>query len=202
MCPAPPARTVPSMGFLDKAMKAATIAREQIDEVREVHALARHRPEAGPAAGLDGHEEQVVARALALGAPDPFALLSLEEASLVAGVPLGGPRLAYGDDTIGVSYAATGPRQRRWSVEVQAFHAINDDTRFDPAVHWHTFVAEHVSEDGRPVPGLGDAAIARDTDVFVLAEPLLFFTTVRLPDGAPATDRAIDAARRVLERLR
>jgi hypothetical protein len=187
------------MGFLDKAMRAATVAKDQIDDLRDMRATAQHRPAAMSAP--DPHEEQVLARALALGAPEPYALLSLEEASEIAGVPLGGPRLVYGDDTIGVGYAASGPRQRYWSVEVQAFHAIDDDTAFDAAVHWHTYLAEIIRDDGHAIGDLGDAAIARDGEVFVLAGPLLFFTTVRLPDGAPATDHALRAARRVLTRL-
>jgi hypothetical protein len=187
------------MGFLDKAVRAATAAKDQIDEMRDLRATAQHRP--AIATAPDPHEEQVLARALELGAPEPYALLSLEEASEIAGVPLGGPRLVYGDDTIGVGYSASGPRQRHWSVEVQAFHAIDDDTVFDAAVHWHTYLAEIVSDDGVAVHDLGDAAIARDGEAFVLAGPLLFFATVRLPDGAPATDHALRAARRVLTRL-
>src|SRR3954468_11795892 len=42
---------------------------------------------------------------------------------------------------------------------------------------------------------------ARDGEASVLAGPLLFFTTVRLCDSAPATDHAIRAAQRVLTRL-
>jgi hypothetical protein len=186
------------MGFLDKAMKAATLAREQIGEVREVHALARHRPEPAPAA-LDDHEVGVVERALALGAPPPTALLTAEEASEIAGVPLGGPHLVYGDDTIGVRFTATGPRQQRWSVEVQAFHASGDDTRFDAREHWHGFVAEHVAGNGgTPVGDLGDAALARDGEVFVLAGPLVFFATVTPATGSA---QAVATARRVLARL-
>jgi hypothetical protein len=195
----PRARTFAAMGLLDKALRAAGAAKTQIDELRDVHATAQHRPAA--TAPPDEHEERVLARALELGAPEPYALLSLEEACEIAGVPLGGPRLVYGDDTIGVGYSASGPRQRHWSVEVQAFYAIDDDTHFDAAVHWHTYLAEIISDDGQAVPGLGDAAIARDGEVFVLAGPLLFFTTVRLPDGQPATDHAIRAARQVLQRL-
>lgn len=195
MRPRRPAPTVRPMGFMDKALKAAVAARDQLEE-------ARHRPEVPTAP--DEHEQRVLARAVALGAPDPYALLSLEEASDVVGVPLGGPRLTYADDTIGVQYAATGPRHRRWSVEVQAFYAVDEDTPFDAAVHWHTFVAEHVGgNDGVPVDGLGDAALAREGEVYVLAGPLLFFTTVRVPD-APAPDitqQAIDVARRVITRL-
>ena len=187
------------MGFLDKAMRAATAAKDQIDDLRDHRAATQHRP--GAVTAPDEHEERVLTRALQLGAPEPYALLSLEEACEIAGVPLGGPRLVYGDDTIGVGYSATGPRQRHWSVEAQAFHAIDDDAPFDAAVHWHTYLAEVLADDGHPLGDLGDAAIARENEVFVLAGPLLFFTTVRLPDGAPATDHALRAARRVLTRL-
>jgi hypothetical protein len=189
------------MGFLDKAMRAATVAKDQLAEVRDVHATAQHRPAAATTPGE--HEQRVLARALELDAPEPWALLSVEEASEIVGVPLGGPQLTYGDDTIGVRYAATGPRQRSWSAEVQAFHALDEDTRYDAAEHWHTYLAPHVSDDGWPVGGLGDAAIARDGEVFVLGGPLLFFATVRLPDGATAlaTEQAIAVAHQVLTRV-
>lgn len=187
------------MGFLDKALRAATAAKDQIDEVRELRASTQHRPV--EATALDEHEEHVLARARELGAPDPFWLLSVEEASEVVGVPLGGPRITYGDDTIGVAFAADGPKQRRWSVEVQAFHAGHEDDDFDAVLHWHHYVAEHVIDDGWPVAGLGDAAIARDGEVFVLADPLLFWVTVRTPDGTRTTDQAIAAARQTLTRL-
>jgi hypothetical protein len=185
------------MGFLDKALKAATLAKGQLDEVREVHALARHRPDATPAA-LTDHERDVVERALALGAPPPTALLTLEEACEIAAVPLGGPHLVYGDDTIGVRFSATGTRRQRHGVEVQAFHAPDHETPFDAHEHWHGFVAEHVAGNGGlPVPGLGDAALQRDGEAYVLAGPLLLFTTVTPADEA--TPVAI--ARRVLQRL-
>lgn len=194
MCARGPVPTVRPMSFMDKALKAAAVARDHLDE-------ARHRP--APALAPDEHERQVLRRALALGAPDPTALLSLEEATHVAGVPLGGPRLTCSDDAIGVEYAATGPRQRRWSVEVQAFHAPDDDAPYDAAVHWHTFVAPHVGENGGvALRDLGDAALARDGEVYVLAEPLLFSVTVRRPDDPAPTRQAIDAARQVLTRLR
>lgn len=184
------------MGILDKAMKAATLAKEQIDEVREVHAIARHRPE--EAAQLSDHERNAVERAIALGAPDPTALLTLEEASAIAGVPLGGPHLVHGEDSIGVRFSATGARHQRWSVEVQAFHAPDEETRFDAYEHWHGFVAEHVAgNDGLPVTGLGEAALQREGELYVLAGPLLFFATVTPADGAVAAE----TARAVLRRL-
>lgn len=203
MCPGARGRSVAAMGFLDRAMKAATVAREQIEEVREVHALARHRPELPAEPGE--HEQRVVERAVALGAPPPTLLLTAEEASEVVGVPLGGPHLVYGDDTIGVRFSATGPRQQRWGVEIQVFHAPDEDTRFDAEEHWHGFVAEHVAGDGgAPVDDLGEAALASDGGtVYVLAPPLLFFTTVTGTPGDPAltTTQATHTARAVLRRL-
>lgn len=206
------------MGILDKAMKMATVAKGQIDDVREVHALARHRPAtasttatantttnttasaiepAAAGAELGDHERDVLRRALERGAPDPFALLTLEEASAIAGVPLDGPHLVYGDDSIGVRFSATGPRDRRPSVEVQAFHAV-EDAWFDAHDHWHGFLAEHVAGNGgRPVPDLGDAALSRDGEAYVLAGPLVLTTSTTPADPTAA----IALARAVLRRL-
>ena len=67
------------MGFLDKAVKAAAQAKDQVDTVRAARAEAAVQPvEHGP---LDDHERQVLERAMALGALNPFALLTREEAS-------------------------------------------------------------------------------------------------------------------------
>ncbi|MBI5105563.1 MAG: hypothetical protein HZB46_11405 [Solirubrobacterales bacterium] len=122
------------------------------------------------------------------------------EASEAAGVPLGGPILTYADDTTGVRYEATGRGHARWSVEVSCFHGAEDDD-FDAAVHWHHYLAEHVSDDGVAVAGLGDAAIQRDDTLFVLDEPALFYVTVALDGQGPRPDLCAEVARRVIARL-
>src|SRR3954447_18707479 len=71
------------MGFLDKAVKAAAQAKNQIDDVREARAQNAVQPvQHGP---LPDHERQVLERAQALGALNPFALLTSAEASAAVG---------------------------------------------------------------------------------------------------------------------
>ena len=181
------------MGFLDRARQAAEAARQGVGEVRQ--ARAAHVEPVDPAP-LSEHDEDVLERALAHGAADPFALLSGEEGGEVVGVPFGRGALSYGDDTLGVRYAARGHGGREWSAEVSAFHAT-DGRGFDAAAYWHGFLAD----DATPVADLGDRALARADDVFVLAGPLLFFTAVHTPDG-PRPDLAAQLARRVVTRLR
>ena len=67
------------MGFLDKAMKAAAVAKDQIDDVRATREATGAKPV--DAAPLSEHEQGVLARARALGAPDPTMMLSQPEAA-------------------------------------------------------------------------------------------------------------------------
>lgn len=188
------------MSFMTKALRAATAAKAQIDEVRDARAAASVQPE--PPQELDEHEQGVLERAREHGAIDPYMLLTVAEASEIAGAPLGTGRLTYSDDSIGVVYAANGARQQRWSVEVSTFHATDDDQAFDAHGYWYGFLADVISDDGAPVPGLGEAAIARDGEVYVLAGPRgLFRTAVSVPGGVGATEAAVEAARRVMARF-
>jgi len=57
-----------------------------------------------------------------------------------------------------------------------------------------------VADDGVPVPGLGQAAIQRESDLFVLADPLLLMVEVSTPEGGDAA-RMQQLARSVLTRL-
>jgi hypothetical protein len=187
------------MGFLDKAVKAAATAKVQFDDLRETRAAASVTPvEAGP---LGDHEQQVIHRARACGAPDPTLLLTRHEATDVTGQPLGGPHLIYGDDSIGVRFEATGRAQQRWRVEVSAFHGTDDDPEFDAGAHWSTYLADLVADDARPVPGLGDAALQRERDLFVLADPLLLMIAVQTPEPHGDQERAVAVARHVVARL-
>ena len=182
------------MSFLKKAVAAAAVAKNQLDDVLEQRAAASVRPVA--AAGPDDHEQRVVARARALGAPDPFSLLTAERASAAAGHELGGPALTYSDDMLGVKYEASGSGGRHFRAAVSAFHAIDEDTAFDAREHWDSYLSEMVS-DGEPVGGLGDAAVARDTEVFVLSGDRLLMVEVSTP-GEGDRDRAIALAHDVV----
>ncbi len=185
------------MGFLDRAAKAAAAAREGVDEVRRTRAAHVEPVDPGPPSE---HDEDVVERARAGGAADPFALLTGEEATAVVGVPFGRGALTYGDDTLGVRFAARGHGGRSWTAEVLAWHGT-EGRGFDATAHWIGFLRDLVADDGTPVPGLGDEAFARTDDVTVLADPLVFMTSVHTPDG-PRTDLAVQLAERVVSRLR
>ncbi len=185
------------MGFLDRAAKAAANARSQIDDVRELRAQASVKPVAP--AGLGEHEQQVIARARALGAPDPSVLLTAPEAADVAGVEVGGPHLVYGDDFLGARYEAAGSGGRLWRVSVSAFHAV-DEAGFDAASYWFGFLADTVADDGVTVADLGDVAVVRDADLFVLADPLLLMVEVSTPFDDDR-ERMVRLARQVVGRL-
>ena len=194
MCGRRGVATMALMSFLKKAAAAAAVAKSQLDEVREQRAAASVKPIA--AAGPSDHEQQVVARSMALGAPDPYSLLSFEQACAAAGRELGGPGLTYSDDMLGVKYEASGGGNHHYRVAVSAFHAI-DESGFDAREHWRSYVADLV-EDGRPVPGLGDAALAREQEVFVLDGDRLLMVEVTTPEADGDRDRAIALAREVV----
>ncbi|WP_210493161.1 hypothetical protein [Patulibacter sp. SYSU D01012] len=192
------------MGFLGTARRAASAAREGLDALQTSRAQAA-RVAAPVTAGPDAGDDERVRRGRALGAPDPRELLTAEDAAAIAGTAVGGPRLAAGDDAIGVTYAAAAPDGSRWAVEASAFHAGPGAADWSAARHWDGFLAPLLADEGRPVPGLGDAAIARDGEVYVLAGAHLLRTAVTLPADADAgdpTDGAIEAARRAVARLR
>lgn len=182
------------MGLLDKAVKLATNAKDQYEELRGARDEASVRPVA--VKPLDDHEQSVLRRAMAHGAPDPAALLSRAEASHVLGVELGEGRLTYDDSSVGLEFAASGRRNERWSVMVGAWHG--DEDGFDP-YDTYRFVAEHVEGDQQA--DLGEQAIWDGSRLFVLAAPLLFQVEVRTPGGDGNRAEAVAVARRVLARL-
>jgi hypothetical protein len=183
------------MGFLDKAVKAAAVAKNQLDEVRAAREETGTKPV--DAAPLTDHEEGVLARARALGAPEPTAMLSQPEAASVLGVPLGPPSLTYTDDAIGVRYAAENRKRQRWSVEVN--FQYGDEDGFEPALWWRDMVMDHYG-DGEQIAGLGEAAVWSAPYLFVLTEPLVFHVQVATPEG-DRPDAAQEVARLVLARL-
>lgn len=182
------------MGLLDKAVKLASTAKDQYEDLRGARDEAVVRPLAPTP--LDDHQEGVLERAMAYGAPDPAALMSRLEAAHVLGVELGEGRLLYDDSSIGLEFAAAGRRHDRWSVRVSAWHGDADG--FDPAGQFH-FIVEHV--EGEPVEALGEAAVWDGSVLFVLAEPLLFQVEIGTPAGGGHRAEAVAVARRVLARI-
>ncbi len=187
------------MGFLAKAAKAATTAKSQLDDVRELRAQASVRPV--DAGALTEHEEDVLERVRKLGGPDPRILLTQAEASEAAGETLGGPHLTYGDDFTGLRFEAAGSGGRSWRASVCGFHAVDRHSGYDAGAHWFAHLADVVADEGVAVPGLGDTAVQRASDLFVLADPLLLMLEVATPGGAGDDVRMQRLARTVLDRL-
>ena len=103
------------------------------------------------------HDLEVAKRAIALGAPDPYSLITHDEVVALTGIPVGGPSLTYADDDLGVRFDAEDGNRRLWSFGVHAGHAVDEDTQFDPA-SWFEWMVELI-DDPEPVPDLGDAAV-------------------------------------------
>jgi hypothetical protein len=199
------------MSVLRRALRAASDLRDQfdLDAVRETvrsagDAAGRGDADAAPDApaadrrrALDDRE--VVDHARALGAPDPYALVSAEEAAVALGAPAGPARLTHGDDTIGVVVAAA--TSAGGALSVSAFHAVDDDVPFDASAHWHDVLAPVVADDADAVAGIGRAALRTAGGLYVLGDTHLLYLTLTRPGGAE-TDPSLGAlARAVLDRL-
>ena len=185
------------MGFLDRAVKAAAQAKDQVDTVRAARAEAAVQPvHHGP---LPDHERQVLERAMAHGALNPFALLTSEEASAAVGRRLGDAGLSYGDDTIGVMYEARGRGNDHWRVSVDVYHAT-DGTPFEAEPFLQEMVVGN-DPDVTPVPGVGDRAYLSSDYLWVLYGPILFYVNGYTPEGPLPVDACSVVAQQVVGRL-
>ena len=186
------------MGFLDKAAKVAAQAKNQIDDVREARAQNAVQPvNHGP---LPDHDRQVLERAQALGALNPFALLTSQEASATAGQELGDPALSYGDDTIGVMYEARGRGNDLWRVSVDVYYAPEPGVPFEAELFLKEMVVDN-DPDGVPVEGVGHRAYLSSDYLWVLYGPILFYVQGITPQGPLQVDACAQVARQVVGRL-
>lgn len=185
------------MGFTDRFKEAAEAARAKLAEhgviqdaaaIHGVHAVEPHE-----------HDLEVAKRAMALGAPDPYSLITHDEVVALTGIPVGGPSLTYADDDLGVRFDAQDGHHRVWSFGVHAGHAVDEATQFDPA-SWYGWNTELI-DDPEPVPDLGDAAVYGHGLLYVRGHGRGFYVLVDAPDGSPAKLWASALARRVLERF-
>ena len=185
------------MGFADRFREAAEAARAKLQEhgvihdpdaIHGVHAVDPHE-----------HDVEIAKRAIALGAPDPYSLITHDEVVALTGIPVGGPSLTYADDDLGVRFDAQDGHRRAWSFGVHAGHAVDEDTPFDP-VTWYEWMVD-LLDKGEPVTGLGDAAVYQDGLLYVRGAGRAFYVLVDAPEGSSKEQWATTIARRVLDRL-
>jgi hypothetical protein len=183
------------VGFGDRFREAAEAARANIVEQGVAHAHSAHGVH-----GLDLTSEdlRVARRAMAVGAPDPFSLITHDEVVALTGLPVGGPSLTYADDDLGVRFDAAGGDDRRWSFGIHVGHAADEHTRFDPRSWYEWMVA--LLHGAEHVP-LGDSARYQDGLLYVLGQGRAFYILVDAPDGSPTREWCVRLARRVLERF-
>ena len=187
------------MGFMDKALKAAAQAKNQIDDVRETRAQNAVQPvNHGP---LPDHERQVLERAQALGALNPFALLTSAEASAAAGQPLGDAALSYGDDTIGVMYEARGRGNDHWRVQVDVYHATEPGVPVEAEYFLREMVLDTSPDEQVPVEGVGHQAYWVADYLWVIYGPILFYVHGITPAGPLPVDACAQVANQVVQRL-
>ena len=186
------------MGFLDKAVKAAAQAKDQVDTVRAARAEAAVQPvDPGP---LDEHERQVYERAIAHGALDPFQLLTSAEAGAAVGQQLGGPGLTYGDDTIGAKFEARGRGNDHWRVEYHVYHATQPGVPFEAELYLREMVLDN-DPDAVPVEGVGHQAFMSYDYLWVRYGPILFYVNGTTPQGPLGLDGCAVIARQIAARL-
>ena len=186
------------MGFTDRFREAAEAARAKLaetgvlndaDAIHGVHAVDPH-----------SQDISIAKRAMALGAPDPYSLITHDEVVALTGIPVGGPSLTYADDDLGVRFDAEDGHRRAWSFGVHAGHAVSDDIPFDPLSWFEWMVA--LLDEPEPVDDLGDKAVYEDGLLYVRGEGRAFYVLVDAPQGSPIKLLwATTLARRVLDRF-
>lgn len=184
--------------FFEKAIRTATRAKEQVDDLR-----ARRDAEITPhdADPLSAHQREVLENARRCGAPDPFGLITQDEAAGVLGVAVGSPSLTYTDDATGVRFSASSRGGKTWTLSASICHGTPDEPADGPG-YWRDMILD-IHVDAEPVPGVADDARWADPYLFVRQGPTVFYLDVATPDGPDdARRRAIAAAPIVAERLR
>jgi hypothetical protein len=185
------------VGIADRFREAAEAARAKLQEhgviqdadaIHGVHAVDPHP-----------HDLDVAKRAMELGAPDPYSLITHDEVVALTGIPVGGPSLTYTDDDLGVRFDAEDGHHQRWSFGVHAGHAVDESTPFDP-VSWYEWMVA-LLDAAEPAPGLGDAAVYQDGMLYVRGAGRAFYVLIQAPETSPTKQWATTLGQRVLERL-
>lgn len=189
------------MGFLDKAVKAAAQAKDQVDTVRAARAEAAVQPvQHGP---LSEDEQQMLEQAMARGALNPYALLTREEASLAVGQELGDAGLSWGGgDTVGVMFEARGRGNDHWRVSVDVYYATEPGVPFEADLFLKEMVLDN-DPDAVPIQGIEGAQAFLSYDIlWVLYGPILFYVQGTTPQGPLSVDACMVVGQQVVERLK
>jgi hypothetical protein len=186
------------VGFAERFRDAAEAARAKLQEhgvIQDAAAIHGVHP-----VGPTEHDLDTAKRAMVLGAPDPYSLITHDEVVALTGIPVGGPSLTYADDDLGVRFDAEDGHRRAWSFGVHAGHAVSDDIPFDPLSWFEWMVA--LLDEPEPVDDLGDKAVYEDGLLYVRGEGRAFYVLVDAPQG-PSIKLlwATTLARRVLDRF-
>jgi hypothetical protein len=184
-----------AVGFGDRFREAARAARANLTD-----GMLRDQAAVHGVHGLDLQPQdiEVARRAMALGAPDPFSLITHDEVVALTGLPVGGPSLTYSDDDLGVRFEAVGGPDRRWSFGIHVGHAVDPGTPFD-ARRWYDWMVA-LLEGAERLP-LGDSARYQDGLLYVLGEGRAFYVLADVPPGSPTREWVVRLGRRVLERF-
>lgn len=184
------------MGITERFRQAAEAARSTLqdyDVVSDPSAIRGIQRQTWPDVDLTW-------RTTALGAADPYSLISHDEIVALTGIPVGVPQVAFTDDDLGVRFEARNGLDQLWSFGVNAGHAVDESTSFDPETWYEWMVA--LLDRPTPVPGVGDAAVFQTPGLlYVRGAGRAFYVLIEAPGPSPVRHWATVIARRVIERF-
>jgi hypothetical protein len=184
------------VGIAERFRQAAEAARSTLQD----------REPVGDPSAIRGTQREETAdvdlawRTRALGAPDPYSLISHDEIAAITGIPVGPPSIAFTDDDLGVRFEARNGLDQLWSFGVHAGHAVDESTPFDPVTWYEWMVA--LLDRATPVAGVGDAAVFQAPRLlYVRGAGRAFYVLIDAPDASPVRLWATLIARRVIQRF-
>ena len=121
------------VGFTDRFREAAEAARAKLAE----HGVLNDADAIHGVQAVDPHSQDIsiANRAMALGAPDPYSLITHDEVVALTGIPVGGPSLTYADDDLGVRFELTGDPAGSIDIEVTDRARVVGGLSGDPTVN-------------------------------------------------------------------
>ena len=125
------------------------------------------------------HDLEVAKRAMALGAPDPYSLITHDEVVALTGIPVGGPSLTYADDDLG--RAVRRPGRASPGVVVRRPRRPRGDRGHPVRPRELVRVDGRSHRRPRAGPDLGDAAVYGRGLLYVRGEGRAFYVLIDAP---------------------